>query len=126
MQDSSLYEELEKVAKENCQKIFKISGITGEGVEELMNYISGLLKTLPKEELVEIKEKEKIYTLDVKEEDFTIIKEKDIFVVKGEKVDSIMRKVNIGDYESLFYLHRKLEEIGLNKELKRNGKINKN
>lgn len=121
MQDSSLYEELEKVAKENCQKIFKISGITGEGVEELMNYISGLLKTLPKEELVEIKEKEKIYTLDVKEEDFTIIKEKDIFVVKGEKVDSIMRKVNIGDYESLFYLHRKLEEIGLNKELKKQG-----
>ena len=121
MQDSSLYEELEKVAKENCQKIFKISGITGEGVEELMNYISGLLKTLPKEELVEIKEKEKIYTLDVKEEDFTIIKEKDILVVKGEKVDSIMRKVNIGDYESLFYLHRKLEEIGLNKELKKQG-----
>lgn len=121
MQDNSLYEELEKVAKENSQKIFKISGITGEGVEELMNYISGLLKTLPKEELVEIKEKEKIYTLDVKEEEFTIIKEKDIFVVKGEKVDTIMRKVNIGDYESLFYLHRKLEEIGLNKELKKQG-----
>ena len=45
MQDSTLYEELEKVAKEHYQKIFKISGVTGEGVEELMNYVSKTLKT---------------------------------------------------------------------------------
>ena len=120
MQDSSLYEELEKVAKEHKQKIFKISGATGEGVEELMNYVSKILKNLPKENLVEIKEKEKVYTLK-DEEDFTITKEKGAYVVKGEKVDSIMRKVNIGDYESLFYLHRKLDEIGLNQALKKQG-----
>ena len=120
MQDSSLYEELEKVAKEHYQKIFKISGVTGEGVEELMNYVSKTLKTLPKENLIEIKEKEKVYTLK-DEEDFTITKEKGAYVVKGEKVDSIMRKVNIGDYESLFYLHRKLDEIGLNQALKKQG-----
>ena len=120
MQDSSLYDELEKVAKEHNQKIFKISGVTGEGVEDLMNYVSKTLKTLPKENLIEIKEKEKVYTLK-DEADFTITKEKDVYVVKGEKVDSIMRKVNIGDYESLFYLHRKLDEIGLNQALKKQG-----
>ena len=120
MQDSSLYEELEKVAKEHKQKIFKISGATGEGVEELMNYVSKILKNLPKENLVEIKEKEKVYTLN-DEPDFIITREKGAFVVKGEKVDSIMRKVNIGDYESLFYLHRKLDEIGLNQALKKQG-----
>lgn len=118
--DESLYTELEKLAKENNQKIFRISGYTGEGVEELMNYVSNLLKTLPKENLIEIKEKEKIYTLEEKE-DFTITKENEMYIVKGEKIDKIMRKVNIGDYESLFYLHRKLEEIGLNRELKRKG-----
>ena len=120
MQDSSLYEELEKVAKEHKQKIFKISGVTGEGVEELMNYVSKTLKTLPKENLIEIKEKEKVYTLK-DEADFTITKEKGVYVVKGEKVDSIMRKVNIGDYESLFYLHKRLDEIGLNQALKKQG-----
>ena len=120
MQDSKLYDELEKVAKEHNQKIFKISGVTGEGVEELMNYVSKTLKTLPKENLIEIKEKEKVYTL--KDEDsFTITKEKGAFVVKGDKVDKIMRSVNIGDYESLFYLHRKLDEIGLNQALKKQG-----
>ncbi len=120
MQDSSLYEELEKVAKEHNQKIFKISGVTGEGVEDLMNYVSKTLKTLPKENLIEIKEKEKVYTLK-DEADFTITKEKGVYIVKGEKVDSIMRKVNIGDYESLFYLHIKLDEIGLNQALKKQG-----
>ncbi len=120
MQDSSLYEELEKVAKEHKQKIFKISGATGEGVEELMNYVSKTLKTLPKENLLEIKEKEKVYTLN-DEPDFIITREKGAFVVKGEKVDSIMRKVNIGDYESLFYLHKRLDEIGLNQALKKQG-----
>ena len=120
MQDNTLYEELEKVAKKHNQKIFKISGITGEGVEDLMNYVSKILKTLPKETLIEIKEKEKVYTLK-DEENFTITKEKGVYIVKGEKVDSIMRKVNIGDYESLFYLHRKLDEIGLNQALKKQG-----
>ena len=120
MQDSNLYEDLEKVAKEHNQKIFKISGVTGEGVEELMNYVSKTLKTLPKENLIEIKEKEKVYTLK-DEEDFAITRENGVFVVKGEKIDSIMRKVNIGDYESLFYLHRKLDEIGLNQALKKQG-----
>ncbi len=120
MQDPKLYDKLEKVAKEHNQKIFKISGATGEGVEELMNYVSKTLKTLPKENLIEIKEKEKVYTL--KDEDsFTITREKGAFIVKGEKVDKIMRSVNIGDYESLFYLHRKLDEIGLNQALKKQG-----
>ena len=120
MTDNTLYNELEKVVKEHNQKIFKISGVTGEGVEELMNYVSRILKTLPKENLIEIKEKEKVYKLE-DETDFTITKEKGKFIVKGEKIDRIMRKVNIGDYESLFYLHRKLDEVGLNQELKKQG-----
>ena len=120
MQDEKLYSELEKVANENNQKIFKISGVTGEGVNNLMKYVSDLLKTLPKENLVEVKEQEKVYTLE-QEVPFTIEKEKGTFIVKGEKVDSIMRRVNIGDYESLFYLHKKLDEIGLNKALKKQG-----
>lgn len=120
MQDSKLYDDLEKVAKEHNQKIFKISGVTGEGIDELMNYVSKTLKTLPKENLIEIKEKEKVYTLK-DENAFTITREKGAFVVKGEKVDKIMRSVNIGDYESLFYLHRKLDELGLNQALKKQG-----
>ena len=121
MTDEDLYKDLEKLAKKHNQKIFKISAVTGEGIEDLMNYVSSILKTLPKENIVEFSDKEKIYTLKEDKNTFTVTREKGMFVVKGEKVDRIIRRVNIEDYESLFYLHRKLDEIGLNKELKRQG-----
>ena len=124
MQDDENFNKLKELAKKNNQEIFKISGATGEGVEELMNHVSQVLKTLPKEQLVEIEtNKEKIYTLDNQEDnDFKITKEDGhTFVVTGEAVDKIMRRVNIADNESLFYLHRKLDEIGLNQALKKAG-----
>ncbi len=122
MTDENLYKELEKVAKKNHQEIFKISGYTGEGIDELMKHVSELLKTLPKEDLIEVdtSSKEKIYTLN-DEKEFVVSKEKEKFVVKGNAVDKIIRRVNIADYESLFYLHRKLNEIGVTDELKRLG-----
>ena len=117
------YKKLEEIANKNNQKIFKISSSTGEGIDELMKYISNTLKTLPKENLIdeETGEKEKLYTLDNSKNEFKVEKQGKIFVVTGEAVDRIIRRVNIADYESLYYLHKKLDEIGLNKELKKAG-----
>ena len=124
MPDDENFNKLKELAKKNNQEIFKISGATGEGVEELMNHVSQVLKTLPKEQLVEIEtNKEKVYTLDTQEDNNFEIKreDKNTFVVTGEAVDRIMRRVNITDNESLFYLHRKLDEIGFNQALKKAG-----
>ena len=117
------YKRLEEVAKKNKQKIFKISSSTGEGIDELMKYISSTLKTLPKESLIDEdnNEKEKLYTLDNSKNEFKVEKQGKVFVVTGEAVDRIIRRVNITDYESLYYLHKKLDDIGLNKELKKSG-----
>ena len=59
MQDESLYNNLEKLAKEKGLEIFKISAATNVGIKELMNHVSQVLKTLPKENLVEIKDEKK-------------------------------------------------------------------
>lgn len=123
-QDDDNYKKLADIAEKNGQKIFKISAATGEGVEELMNYVSKTLKELPKEDLIDVatpSEGEKVYRLETKKEPFTISKEKGVWIVKGEEVDRIIRKVNITDYESLFFLHRKLNELGLDKALKKAG-----
>ena len=121
--DDSGFNALQELSKKNNQKIFKISSVTGEGVKELMAYVSQTLKELPKEDLIDITDssKKKVYTLDDQDKKFTIAKKGNIFTVKGEQVDKLMRKVNIGDYESLFYLHRKLDEMGVNQELKEYG-----
>lgn len=123
-QDDDNYKKLADIAEKNGQKIFKISAATGEGVEELMNYVSKTLKELPKEDLIDVatpSEGEKVYRLETKKEPFTISKEKGVWIVKGEEVDRIIRKVNITDYESLFFLHRKLNGLGLDKALKKAG-----
>ena len=103
-------------------EFFKISSVTGEGVEKLLDYVSKIIKTLPKEELVQ-KEERIIYTLEDEKDKFTITKEKNQYVVKGEAVERIIRRVNIGDNESLYYLHRKLIELGVEEELKKQGNI---
>ena len=53
MQDENLYKNLENLAKEKKLEIFKISAVTGEGVDKLIKHVSELLKILPKEDLIE-------------------------------------------------------------------------
>ena len=120
MQDTSLYEELEKLAKEKNIPIFKISAVTGEGIKELMHEVSKVLKTLPKEQLYEETENKKVYKLEEKEP-FTIRKEEDIYVVDGPAIRELMRKVNMEDYESLYYFQKNLEVLGVNKKLRQAG-----
>ena len=119
MLDENLYTKLEKVAKENGLEIYKISAATGEGISELIKHVSKILKTLPKEDLIEVEDK-KVYILE-DEDDYTIEKEDGKFVIKGEAVERIMRRVNIEDNESLYYFQKSLDNLGVNQKLKEMG-----
>ena len=119
MQDEKSFRELQEVAKKNNMEIFKISAVTGEGVSELIKHVAKVLKTLPKEELLEIKDR-KIYTLK-DEDEYTIIKEDGKFVIQGEAVERVMRRVNIKDNESLYYFQKSLDNLGVNQKLKEMG-----
>lgn len=119
MQDESLYNELEKMAKENNIEIFKISAVTGEGVSELIKHVSELLKTLPKDNLIEY-ETRKVYKMEDKDE-YTIRKDGKMYVIEGEPVERIMRRVNIEDNESLYYFQKNLDALGVNERLKKMG-----
>ena len=117
MQDPKLYEDLEKLAKDNNMEIFKISAATGEGIKELIHEVSKILKTLPKEQQVEVSTQRKVYKLE-EEEPYTIIKKDDMYIVDGPAIRELMRKVNMEDYESMYYFQKRLEEMGVNKKLK--------
>ena len=119
LQDEKLYTELENVAKENNMEIFKISAATGEGVSELINHVSQVLKNLPKENLIEVEDR-KVYSLEDKDS-YTITKEDGMFVIRGEAVEKIMRRVNIADNESLYYFQKSLANLGVNEKLKSMG-----
>ena len=120
MQDDERLKELEELAKKEKLELFKISGVTGEGISELLNRVSEVLKTLPKEEIVEEEDKV-IYTLDDDKEEFTVRKDGDTFVVEGKAVNRLMGRINIDDNESMYYFQKKLKELGIEDELKRQG-----
>ena len=121
MQDENLYNDLEKLAKENNIEIFKISAVTGEGISELLKRVSQVLKELPKEELYDEVEDKKVYTLQEEQEGYTIKKEDGIFVVDGPAVDRGMRRVNLEDNESMYYFQKCLDSLGVNQKLKEAG-----
>ena len=120
MQDETLYEDLKKLAKEKNLEIYSISAVTKKGVKELMTRVSEILKTLPKEDLIEVEEIKKVYTLEEKE-DVIVKKENGMYIVSGQVVEKLMRTINLEDNESLHYFHRRLNELGINQKLKELG-----
>ena len=105
---------------QNNIEIFNISGVTGEGIKELLNRVTEVLKVLPKEDLVDVEDIKKVYTLK-DEDEFTITKDKDMYIVDGPAVQRIMRKVNLEDNESMYYFQKCLRELGVNEKLKEAG-----
>ena len=120
MQDDSNYKELEELAKKENLELFKISSVTGEGVEKLIDHIADILKTLPKEDLIEIEDKV-VYTLKDKQQEWEAYEEDGIFYVKGRAVDRLMGRINIEDNESMYYLQKCLKNMGIDEKLKELG-----
>ena len=109
-----------KEAKKEKLELYKISSVTGEGIEKLIDYVSEVLKTLPKEELVEIEDKV-VYTLQDKGQEWEAYEEDGIFYVKGRAVDRLMGRINIEDNESMYYLQKSLKNMGIEDKLKELG-----
>lgn len=121
MQDEENYKKLEKLAKENNLEIYKISAVTGEGLDELFNHVGELIKTLPKEDVVDIEDRV-VYTLDEDDKnEFTINIIDGDFIVEGPAIERLMGRVNIGDNESYAYMERILKKLGIEDELRKKG-----
>ena len=112
---------VEELAKKENLELFKISAATGEGLKELFRHVSEVIKTLPKEEIVDIDDRI-VYTLEEEEEKpFTVEIVNGEYVVQGPAAERIMRRVNVGDNESFAYLQRSLKKIGIDDALRKAG-----
>ncbi len=111
---------IEKLAKENHLELYQISAATGEGLKELFAHVAEVLKTLPKEEVVDVDDRI-VYTLEEEEEPFTVEIVNGQFVVQGPSAERIMRRINVEDNESFAYLQRSLKKIGIDDALRAKG-----
>ena len=102
--NDEILKQVEELAKKESLELFKISGATKQGVDELIDYVEKTLQTLPKEDLIEYEDR-KVYTLE-DEEKWTIKKEDGVFIVSGKAIQRLMGRVNIEDNESIYYLQK--------------------
>ena len=120
MQDDTLLKQVEEVAKKEGLELYKISAVTKQGVEELIDHVSELLKTLPKEDLVDIEDR-KVYTLEDKKDEWHIEEKNGVFIVTGKAIERLMGRINIEDNESMYYLQKSLKNMGVEDKLKEMG-----
>lgn len=121
MQDEEKFSELEKIAKEKNIEIFKISAVTGQGLNEVFAHVAQILKGLPKEELFEKPEEIHVYTLEEEKDGFSVKIEDGVYVVDGPAIEKLLAKVNMEDNESLYYFQKNIKSLGVEEKLKQMG-----
>ena len=122
---SELYLEDFKNRLEDDVEIFPVSSFTREGLVDLIKKTYELVKTTPEFPLVDMEEIEEVATFGFEEEKdtnaFTIRREKGIFIVEGENIERIYRKINISTDEGIMRLATILNKMGVEDALRKNG-----
>ena len=106
-------------------QIFKISAATTSGIKELVDAISELLATSNIKEFDPMEEVdsnflENFYDKEI-EFDLNFRKENDIYVVDGRRVDNLLDKVDLEDYDGKMYFEKTLREMEVFDKLKEMG-----
>lgn len=109
------------IRKLGYNNIFKISAVTGNGIQELLGKIQEIVNNTPKT-ILNYKDEE-MYIFEPKRFTYEISKEIDevggeYYVVTGSFVDRLLSSVNIYNFNSLRYFHKVLKNKGVIDELK--------
>lgn len=109
----------------NDYKIFKISAATTQGVKELVDSITEELENSKIDEFSLFEEVDEnyldeFYNKEI-EFDLNFKKEDDIYVVYGKRVDNLLNKIDIDDYDSMLYFDSTLREMEVFDKLKEMG-----
>lgn len=116
-------ENLDKLREEIGDiKIFEIEAISNKGLEEVINYLGEMTSEIEEQELFEDNNYETHVLYKFKKElSFTITKVKDVWVIKGDKVERLLKMTNFNGEEAYVQFAKKLRHMGIDDELERLG-----
>lgn len=109
----------------NNYKIYKISAATTDGIKELLDGAYDLLSKSEDKQfdlLEEVDENflEEFYNKEI-EFDLNFARENEVFVVSGRRIDNLLEKINMEDYDSRMFFEKKLREMEVFDKLKEMG-----
>lgn len=118
-------------AKENLEefskkvqdiKIFPISAMNNEGLQNVLEELSSLLDSIEKEPLYEEEKFESHVLYKFKrEKPYTITKDKDVWVIRGDEVEKLLRMTRFSTDDAFKRFSSKLHKMGIDDELKSMG-----
>lgn len=102
-------------------KVFPISGVTGEGLNELLYYVSDQLKDLDAAPIVFEQEyfpEDELIYVDLP---YTVEKEDGMYVVEGPKIEKMLGYTNLDSEKGFAFFQNFLKNTGILKELEQAG-----
>lgn len=120
-EDEDPVEKIRKEFEPQGIKVFAISGVSGEGIRELLYYVSEQLKTLDQETIVFEQEyfpEEELIHIDLP---YTVEKEDDMYVVEGPKIEKMLGYTNLDSEKGFQFFQKFLKDTGILDELENAG-----
>ena len=121
LEDESIFEEFKNELEGRGYKVFKMSAATRQGVDDVIAYVSELLREAEEIELVSEEEMFRPELDEVQDEGLQIDIEDGVYVVTGKSLRRIMYSVNFDDMESLQYFQKAMESQGVFDRLREMG-----
>ncbi len=115
---------VEKIRKEfepQGYKVFAISGVSGEGVKELLYYVNEKLKTLDDAPIIFEQEyfpEDEIITENLP---YTVEVEDGVYVVEGPKIEKMLGYTNLDSEKGFQFFQRFLKDTGILQQLEEKG-----
>lgn len=111
-------ENLKKFKTKTEEKVFPVSAATGEGLQDVVDYLADLLKEIPIKELYKKDEQLSHVLYKFKEEKpFTIEKLNDIYIISGEKVSKLFKMTKFNTPEAVDRFSKSIRRMGIDDEL---------
>jgi len=118
--DKDIIDNFKCVMTQKGYEVFPISAATNKGIDELFNRVSVILNEIEDDYQLDHESIEVQYSKE-DEKPFTVRKENDIYVIEGKWIDSILKSVNIHNFDSLQYFQRVIKQKGIITELEKLG-----
>ncbi|MBM6736653.1 GTPase ObgE [Faecalicatena fissicatena] len=101
--------------------VFPISGVTGEGIQELLYEVSRRLDELDDEPVIFQQEYFPEDELIYEDLPYTVEKEDDIYVVEGPKIEKMLGYTNLDSEKGFQFFQKFLKDTGILEELEAKG-----
>ena len=120
--DEDPVERIRKEFEPQGMKVFPISGVTGQGLKELLYYVSGELQKMDDKPIVfeqEFFPEDMLINIDLP---YTVeVDEEGVYVVEGPKIEKMLGYTNLDSEKGFAFFQKFLKEGGILEELENAG-----